>query len=111
MPASSDLRQLPQAPDRTTPPAMDESSLLTVDEVAALLKVSKSWVYEHTRRHGARASGLPFVKIGSMSARCARSSTLACGGRDRRQSALLASPWRNGTRCDCRCTDTRSRRR
>ena len=28
--------------------------LLTVDEVAALLKVSRSWVYEHTRRRGTR---------------------------------------------------------
>ena len=28
------------------------------------MKVSKSWVYEHTRRNGTRRSGLPFVKIG-----------------------------------------------
>ena len=39
--------------------------LLTVDDVAALLKVSKSWVYEHTRgRHQPRSERLPFVKIG-----------------------------------------------
>ena len=40
-------------------PHQDESDqelheLLTVDEVAALLKVSKSWVYEHTRRAACR---------------------------------------------------------
>ena len=28
------------------------SELLTVEEVAALLKVPKSWVYEHTRKRG-----------------------------------------------------------
>jgi excisionase family DNA binding protein len=39
--------------------------LLTIDEVAALLKVSKSWVYEHTRKRGTPRSGrLPHVKIG-----------------------------------------------
>jgi len=36
--------------------------LLTVDEVASLLKVPKSWIYEHTRKHvGER---LPHVKPG-----------------------------------------------
>jgi excisionase family DNA binding protein len=38
--------------------------LLTVDDVAALLKVSRSWVYEHTRRRVPRMERLPFVKIG-----------------------------------------------
>ena len=39
--------------------------LLTVDDVAALLKVSKSWVYEHTRARGTpRSERLPHVKIG-----------------------------------------------
>jgi excisionase family DNA binding protein len=43
----------------------DLGELLTVDEVAALLKVSRSWVYEHTRsRGGMRAERLPFIKIG-----------------------------------------------
>jgi excisionase family DNA binding protein len=43
----------------------DLGELLTVDEVAALLKVSRSWVYEHTRsRGGIRAERLPFIKIG-----------------------------------------------
>jgi excisionase family DNA binding protein len=39
--------------------------LLTVDEVAALLKVSRSWVYEHTRKRGIPRSGrLPHIKVG-----------------------------------------------
>jgi excisionase family DNA binding protein len=48
--------------DRSTTYAYE---LLTVDEVAALLKVSKSWVYEHTRSRGVpRADRLPHLKIG-----------------------------------------------
>jgi len=36
--------------------------LLTVDEVASLLKVPKSWIYAHTRKRiGER---LPYVKLG-----------------------------------------------
>jgi len=43
----------------------DLHELLTVDEVASLFKVSKSWVYEHTRgRGGPRTDRLPHVKIG-----------------------------------------------
>ena len=43
----------------------DLDELLTVDEVAALLKVSKSWVYEHTRsRTLPRSERLPHIKIG-----------------------------------------------
>src|SRR5687768_8455023 len=39
--------------------------LLTVEDVAALLKVSRSWVYEHTRSRGtARTVRLPYIKIG-----------------------------------------------
>ena len=39
--------------------------LLTVEEVAALLKVSKSWVYEHTRSRGTpRSERLPYIKMG-----------------------------------------------
>jgi excisionase family DNA binding protein len=39
--------------------------LLTVDDVAALLQVGRSWVYEHTRSRGtARTERLPFIKIG-----------------------------------------------
>lgn len=39
---------------------MDE--LLTVDELAVMLKVPKGWVYEHTRR-GCR-DPLPCVRLG-----------------------------------------------
>lgn len=43
----------------------DLHELLTVDEVAALLKVSRSWVYEHTRSRGTpRSEGLPYIKVG-----------------------------------------------
>jgi excisionase family DNA binding protein len=45
--------------------ADDLQELLTVDDVAALLKVSRSWVYEHTRKRGTPRSGqLPHIKIG-----------------------------------------------
>ena len=43
---------------------VEELELLTVSEVAALLKVSKSWIYEQTRGRGNHTSGLPFVKLG-----------------------------------------------
>jgi excisionase family DNA binding protein len=44
---------------------VDLHELLTVDEVAALLKVPRSWVYEYTRSRGkARAERLPYIKIG-----------------------------------------------
>ena len=39
---------------------MDE--LLTVDELAAWLKVPPSWIYERTRRRG--EGRLPFLKLG-----------------------------------------------
>jgi excisionase family DNA binding protein len=50
----------------TSSPVEDDlHELLTVDEVACLFKVSKSWVYEHTRgRGGPRTERLPHVKIG-----------------------------------------------
>jgi excisionase family DNA binding protein len=39
--------------------------LLTVDDVAEILKVSKSWVYDHTRSRGTpRCDRLPYIKIG-----------------------------------------------
>ena len=47
------------------PPDADLHELLTVEEVAALLKVTRSWVYEHTRSRGTpRSERLPHVKIG-----------------------------------------------
>lgn len=43
----------------------DLQELLTVEDVAALLKVSKSWVYEHTRSRGTPPSErLPYIKMG-----------------------------------------------
>ena len=39
---------------------MDE--LLTIQDVAQLLKVPKSWVYARTRHRGAER--LPFIKLG-----------------------------------------------
>jgi len=36
--------------------------LLTVEELATLLKVPRSWVYEHTRKRGAER--LPHIKLG-----------------------------------------------
>jgi excisionase family DNA binding protein len=52
-----------------SPPERDHGSeleeLLTVEDVAAWLKVSKSWVYEHTRSRGTpRSERLPYVKVG-----------------------------------------------
>lgn len=41
------------------------SELMTVDDVAAVLRVSRSWVYEHTRmRGGPRSERLPYIKLG-----------------------------------------------
>jgi excisionase family DNA binding protein len=43
----------------------DLDELLTVDEVASILKVSRSWVYEHTRARGVpRSERLPHIKVG-----------------------------------------------
>ncbi len=45
--------------------AEDLHELLTAEEVAAVLKVSPSWVYEHTRSRGTpRAERLPHNRIG-----------------------------------------------
>ena len=45
--------------------ASDLVELMTVADVAAFLKVSRSWVYEHTRsRDKASSARLPYVKIG-----------------------------------------------
>jgi excisionase family DNA binding protein len=41
-----------------------DADLLTVDDVAALLKVSRSWVYEHTRVRQPLGDPLPSVKLG-----------------------------------------------
>jgi len=41
---------------------LEDGSLLTVEEVARLLRVPKSWVYEHIRPE--RGDPLPSVKLG-----------------------------------------------
>ena len=47
------------------PSERDFDELLTVGDVAAMLKVSKSWVYEHTRTRGVpRGERFPHVKVG-----------------------------------------------
>jgi excisionase family DNA binding protein len=61
-------------PDSTVSPPSDISGspgdreldeLLTVDDVATLLKVSRSWVYEHTRsRRKSPSECLPHMKVG-----------------------------------------------
>jgi excisionase family DNA binding protein len=59
-----------ESPTAATTPNLDTTAtqlfeLLTVADVAALLKVSKSWVYEHTRARGMpRSDRLPHIKIG-----------------------------------------------
>ena len=61
---------MPRDESLTAAPHIDRAreflELLTVEDVAALLKVSKSWVYEHTRARSAPRSEqqLPHVKIG-----------------------------------------------
>ena len=46
-------------------PANELHELLTVDEVAAFLKVNRHWVYEHTRsRARPTVERLPHIKIG-----------------------------------------------
>jgi len=45
--------------------ASDFIELMTVADVAALLKVSRGWVYEHTRLRGKlRSDRLPYIKLG-----------------------------------------------
>jgi excisionase family DNA binding protein len=56
-------RQQDPSPRHINAQTLDE--LLTVDDVAARLKVRKSWVYEHTRGRGTPcAERLPHIKIG-----------------------------------------------
>jgi predicted DNA-binding transcriptional regulator AlpA len=62
----SDATAMPLTPlSRSKCDDSELHELLTVEDVAALLKVSRSWVYEHTRSRGtARAERLPYIKIG-----------------------------------------------
>ncbi len=56
-------REEGSAPLASVDPELHE--LLTVDEIATLLKVSKSWVYEHSRaRCSPRSERLPHIKLG-----------------------------------------------
>jgi excisionase family DNA binding protein len=60
--AAADHAIGPGTPDNSQ---LDLNELLTVDEVAAPLKVSRSWVYEHSRsKQTARSDRLPHIKIG-----------------------------------------------
>jgi excisionase family DNA binding protein len=43
-------------------PTSEVGRLLTVGEVADLLRVTKTWVYQRTRRRG--ADRLPHIKLG-----------------------------------------------
>ena len=53
------------ADDRASTRSSELEELLTVADVAALLKVSKSWVYEHTRTRGIpRSERMPHLKVG-----------------------------------------------
>ena len=62
MAIGSDMHRV-AGPEQDDGPDLHE--LLTVEDVAALLKVSKSWVYEHTRSRGTpRAERLPCIKVG-----------------------------------------------
>ena len=63
--------------------------LLTVDELAAVRKVSPSWVYEHTRTRS-RAARLPYIKIGKY----IRFDPQAVGAFLARQSRSTDSPIR-----------------
>jgi excisionase family DNA binding protein len=54
---------LPTPSGRSSGEGIDE--LLTVEDVAALLKVSKGWVYEHIRsRSKPDSDQLPHIKVG-----------------------------------------------
>ena len=68
------MERVPFGPDRLRstddPPRSNTDvagldDLMTVEEVAALLKVSKSWVYEHSRSRGLpRSERLSCIKLG-----------------------------------------------
>ena len=44
------------------PAALDSQSLLTIEDVAELLKLPVSWVYEHTRRRS--SDRIPGFRLG-----------------------------------------------
>ncbi len=59
--ATSDAMRLEAETNSTQSPIAGEE-LLTIDELAALLKVPKSWIYAHTRPRS--KTRLPHVKLG-----------------------------------------------
>ena len=59
--ATSDAMRLEAETNSTQSPIAGEE-LLTIDELAALLKVPKSWIYVHTRPRS--KTRLPHVKLG-----------------------------------------------
>lgn len=64
-PSAGDQRDAPPTVKRSEAHGQDLHELLTVEDLAALLKVSTSWVYERTRaRQGRAGDPLPHIKIG-----------------------------------------------
>jgi excisionase family DNA binding protein len=62
MPAICDPSHRPDWPALPDAADDDVDRLLTVDDVAALLRVPRSWVYARTRQRGVQR--LPFIKLG-----------------------------------------------
>ena len=56
------MTSFPETPTRCLPDCVYRERLLTVVEVAELLKVPISWVYERSRRRG--AAQIPHFKLG-----------------------------------------------
>jgi excisionase family DNA binding protein len=64
---SQDVRSAATTPSTHAPSLLEPSlhDLLTVDDVAAVLKVTKNWVYEHTRsRVTSPQNRLPHIRVG-----------------------------------------------
>jgi excisionase family DNA binding protein len=51
-----------ESTERGPLPGTQINDLLTVGELASLLKVPKSWIYDHTRKRGIEK--LPHIKLG-----------------------------------------------
>jgi excisionase family DNA binding protein len=62
MPNAFDRRFSDAPSGATGEEEIDEARLLTVNDVAQLLHVPVSWVYQHTRRRSQHR--IPFLKIG-----------------------------------------------
>jgi excisionase family DNA binding protein len=56
------MTEFPETPSSRPRETASYNTLLTVSEVARLLKVPVSWVYERSRRRG--ADQIPHLKIG-----------------------------------------------